>query len=582
MPYGIAEAAGSFTTSLGSVGKQDARGETILISYIRSRGLEIIPLGLRAVGFVLLLGLVVFRQPLAWLPVADTAPTWLVAIRDWEAVSMPGWLLAVGIYLAYFCVCIVNQGFYRGVEGMELHFVKHAKMVKTLLSGEWWVDWDPRVRPFAAVSTKITTLTMKPVTGTSRDNIRLMHRGSFVIRVADSFRLLREGGLSKFLEQIDNLYESIIKDRILQIPAQDFRQFLIEPAQLPEGAEQSADITTKLGRLETSDLSETLLTELSEIDEIDISKFGLDEPGSPTRHDIARSVQSLASSYGIEVLDYVPQGNMTSDEFIETLLIPLLSSIARLRQATDQLLEIRREEIDEEITATVATKRLGVLEVHKIIEEINAITAVLKNEDNSAAIVDSRRAAIENITGARLAAVTSQIESQLARVHSMEIGATGLERYMAELEGIYTDLEREVSTYAPEISTVVTDQVDADTLLPRVDVVDVILEKTGTTAALAKLGAQVAEDDARAADTARVLADIERAAQRIDIAQSVDALERELAKVTSDTGVSTARFSVENVKRMIDEISEKAGIDTDAGEDAGARAGGARVDPRTT
>ena len=563
MPFGIAEAAGSFSDSLASVGKQDARGETVLISYIRSRGLEVIPLVLRVFGFVALCGLIVVRQPFGGLPTGDGLPAWWLALQSWEAVSPVSWVVALVIYLAYFAVSLVNQGFYRGVEGMELHFTKHTRMVKTLRSGEWWIDWDPRVRPFAAVSTKITTLPMKPVTGASQDNIRLVHRGAFLVRVTDSFRLLREGGLSKFLDQIDNLYESVIKDRILQIRAQDFRQFLIEPAQLPEGAEQSADITTKLARLETSDLSEELLTELSEIDEIDISKFGLVESGAPARREIARSVEGLAASYGIEVLDYVPQGNMTSDEFVETLLIPLLSSIARLRQATDQLLEIRREEIDEEIMATVATKRLGVLEVHKIIEEINAITAVLKNADNTAAIVDSRRAAIENITGARLAAVTSQIESQLARVRSMEIGATGLERYMAELEEIYADLEREIETYAPEVTSVVTDRVDGDTLLPQVDVVDAILEKTGTAAALDKLGGQVAADDARAQETATALADIEAAAGRIDITQSVDALERELATVTSDTGVSTERFSVENVKVLIDEISEKAGIDTE-------------------
>lgn len=564
MPYGIAEARLSFTDSLGSVGKQDKRGETILIAYTRSLGLDVVPLILRALGFVALLSLILVRQPFSWLPVQPGASAWLVAIRDWEAFSLLGWSSALVIYLAYFCVCLVNQGFYRGVEGMDLHFTKHTRMVKKLLSGEWWVDWDPRVRPFAAVSTKITTLPMKPVTGTSKDNIRLVHRGAFLIRVTDSFRLLREGGLSKFLEQIDNLYASVIKDRILQIRAQDFRQFLIEPARLPDGADQSADITTKLARLETSDLSERLLTELSEIDEIDISGFGLDESPNPVRREIARRVQDLANSYGIDVLDYVPQGNMTSDEFIETLLIPLLSSIARLRQATDQLLEIRKEEIDEEIMATVATKRLGVLEVHKIIQEINAVTAVLQNEQNAAAIVESRRAAIENITEARLAAVTSQIESQLARVQSMEIGATGLERYMAELDGIYTDLEREVDGFAPEISTVVTDQVDPDTILPRVDVVDLVLDKTGTTTALEQLRSQIEEDEARARRTEAALREIEEATRRIDIADSMETLESELAKVTSSTGVSTEKFSVDNVKKMIDHISEKAGIDTDA------------------
>ena len=417
----ITETMGSFSASLGSVGKQDKQGDTVLISYTSSLGFDVIPLILRVFGFVALFSLIVLRHPFSWLPVWSGSPEILVAIREWEAVSLFKWMLALGIYLAYFCVCLVNNGFYRGVEGMELHFTKHTRMVKKLLSGEWWVDWDPRVRPFAAVSTKIATLPMGPVTGTSKDNIRLVHRGAFLIRVTDSFRLLKEGGPSKFLEQLDNLYESIIKDRILQIRAQDFRQFLIEPADLPVAADQSADITTKLARLESSDLSEQLLTDLSEIDEIDISKFGLDEPPNPARREIAESMQELASSYGIAVLDYVPQGNMTSDEFIETLLIPLLSSIARLRQATDQLLEIRKEEIDEEITATVATKRLRVLEVHKIIQEINAITAVLHNDENSAAIVESRRAAIENITGARLAAVTSQIESQLARVHSMRL-----------------------------------------------------------------------------------------------------------------------------------------------------------------
>ena len=124
--------------------------------------------------------------------------------------------------------------------------------------------------------------------------------------------------------------------------------------------------------------------------------------------------------------------------------------------------------------------------------------------------------------------------------------------------------------FAPEISAVVTDEVSPDTILPRVDVVDLLLDKTGTTVALDKLGSQVVEDEARARETEAALREIEAAAKDINISDSVERLEAQLAKVTSDTGVSTERFSVENVKKMIDHISEKAGIETDSEEGVGA------------
>ena len=105
----------------------------------------------------------------------------------------------------------------------------------------------------------------------------------------------------------------------------------------------------------------------------------LHEAEFPRRRALLDKLQDLASSYGITLLDHLPQGNLTSDDYLRTLAVGLVSSITRVRQATETLKDITEEEISEEIAAKVADVSLGVLEVERIIREIDAIKGSLQD-----------------------------------------------------------------------------------------------------------------------------------------------------------------------------------------------------------
>lgn len=555
---GVTERRAGFNESLRLIGKQDEKGAAIGISYFSGTSLKLIPLAIRVVGLVVLLGTIFFQQPFGWLPIGPDTPEAIVNLQSWQSFSTGTWLIAVVIYLMYLGVTLVKNGIYTGQPGAEIHFTRHKKIIKTLRAGEFTLIVDPRVSPYAVVSTKPFVLYMDPVEGKGRGNISLTFRGALILRVHDTFKLLEQGGFGKLLRQIEELYQSMIKDAILQVHEHRFNRFMIESVDIP--ASGKASITARLEQLESADLDVDLLTTMSEIDELDVSSFELTEVANPHRRSIIAGLQRLADAYGITVIDHVPQGSLTSEDYLKTLALPLVSSIARLRQATETLREIVQEEIDEEITASVAKKRIGALEIQKIIQEIEAVTATLRDKENQTSIVEAREAAMRNIAEGLLASVEAELDSFLARIRAKEIDTAGLDRYLTELETLYTNLEEHIAEFVPQVQGVVTDRFDQDQVLPEIDVVGELLTRTGTKEALDKLKQQL---NTSAADKQleQDIAGIEQALEKVDVESSMATILRELDKVSSDSGVSTARYSPDNVSRLIDEIAKKADVE---------------------
>ena len=556
---GVTEVKASYGEALRVIGTQDRVGNHIGIVNVSWIGLRLVGLAVRVAGLVAVASLIAVREPLAWLPIPDTAPAALVELRDWQVLSLSTWLLGVALYLIYFAIAQFKSSVFVGQSGAEIHLARHKKIVDTIRAGEFRVVLDPRVYPMAVVSTKYFLLPAARVDATTKDNITLSHTGAFFLRVKDSFRLLVKGGFPRFLQQLEKLHASAIQEEALRIGATEFNRFLVDPVALP-GRHASESITQRLRKLEQSDLSVDSLTEMSEIDELDVSSFDLTEPASPKRRAILPRLQELSEDYGIEIVDYLPMKNTVPREFLETLAVPLISSLTRLDQATEALKEIIGEEIEEEIVAKVSAKQLALLEIRKIIQEIKAVNDTLANADNRHAIVIARTTAMRNLAEGLLATVLARIEAIRATVKAKHIDTAGLERYFSEMEALLTHFERNVAQYVPALGTVVVDAITPEGLVPAIDIFDRVLEETGTKKAIDVLKREGEIDPGR---LSAATAAIERDTAEIRIDVSMDRIRRALDDVRIDSGVSTESYQPDKIMARITEIEKDAGV-TDA------------------
>jgi hypothetical protein len=261
--------------------------------------------------------------------------------------------------------------------------------------------------------------------------------------------------------------------------------------------------------------------------------------------------------------------NTVPKEFLETLAVPLISSLTRLDQATEALKEIIGEEIEEEIVAKVSAKQLALLEIRKIIQEIKAINGTLADDTNRHSIVVARTTAMKNLAEGLLATVLTKIEGIRATVRAKHIDTAGLERYFSEMEALLTHLEANVAQYVPAMGTVVLDAITPEGLVPTIDIFERVFEQTGTRQALEVLKRDEQLDTGRLGDATAII-DRETADIRIDT--FMDRIRRELDEVRIDSGVSTDAYQPDKVMARITEIEKDAGVtDTDHTQAAGAR-----------
>jgi hypothetical protein len=545
---GVTEKEGSYQEALRKIGQQDEDGQTIGIVYVTSSGVfRFFPTFFRTLGLLFVLSLYSLHQPLSFLPID--------ALANWDVVSLTTWGTAVVLYLLYFAFSMVKDNLYTGQPGAEIHFMKHEKVVKTLRPGEWTFVLDPRVSPYAVVSTKLMVLEMPEITGNTSENITQSTAGASDARERH-YRLIERGGFGKFLRQLSEVYESVIKDEVLEIDARAFNQFMVEQVAVPDIEEES--VTERLDNLESSNLSLDFLTEASQIEEIDISQFDLEESENPDRRRILPRLQRLGSEYGIEILDHIPVGNLTSGDYLRTLALPLVSSITRLRQATETLREITEEEIDEEIQARVAKLKLAVGETDRVLREIRSMMETLRDPENKEAIMEARETAIENAAQEEIASAMSLIESLQAQIRAQEMSTIGaIERFNSEWEQILGELEEKLEEYVPEVRSVVVDGVNED-IIPGVDVVERVLKDTGTLDQLEDLLDSEIDGAFDEDEMAAIIEEIESKAEEVDVDRIMTRLEDALEEISSESEISTDRFALENVEERLHRISESA------------------------
>ena len=545
---GTAEIKTNVGSALRRIGKQNDQGETVGIAYLERGGLQMIPVVLRVLGFVLVLSLYFLQRPLAVLGVVPGLET----LANTRLISPWQYGLAILIYAVYFVATLMRSGFFKGQPGVELHFTKHQRIVRTLKAGQSTLVLDPRVRPYAAVSTKPFVLDMRQIEGTTGDNISLSYKGALIAQVEDTYRLVERGGFEVFCTQLEELFESVIKDEMLSISARDFNRFLVERAAFPEGdAVDEESLTDRLADLEKEDLSPELLSKIASIAELDVSRFVLDESGSPRRRVLLAKLQDLASSYGITLLDHLPQGNLTSDDYLRTLAVGLVSSITRVRQATETLKDITEEEISEEIAAKVADVSLGVLEVERIIREIDAIKGSLQNQATETQIIRARQAAIDNIVSSYLIPALSQVSTLKEQVRARSVQSAGLETYIQKQGELLTRLEQQLGNL-PRVSRVVTDQTDVKQMVTQGDLLGALLQESDITAVL---------QEYKRRGLARLEGQSQEAleAYKLDVDALMNQLSRALEEVPTDSG-TRVEYTPESVKRKVEEITAKTSV----------------------
>lgn len=551
---GVSECDARYDEALKLIGKQDENGRTISICYFTWWGLQMAPIVLRLFFFLFLFSMLIFRQPFAWVPLH----TPFGFLHNIEVFSWTTWILAMLIYTVYFAVSLLQSSIYTGLPGAEIHFARHKKIINTLKPGQYFLNFDFRIKPYAVVSTKPIALEMPAVEGNTRDNISLTFRGALILRVSDSYKLLVEGGLEKFIRQLKRSYESMLKDLIISVEAKDFNRFLIE--EVSTSQQRKEDVSKKLELLGKTDLTIEFLSELTEIDEVDVATFDLRESHQPQRRSILDGLQQLAANYGLEIIDHLPLGNTTSENYLKSLALPLANSITRLEQSTDTLKEITEEEISEEISANVADKEIGVLEIRKIIKEIESITATLRDPDNELAVVQAKTIAMENTQQTILGPKISEIEALIAQVQAKVIDTAGLERYMSEVETLLAWVEERKDELVPQIDQVMVSKLESGTFLPDIDILETLLEHTGTNRAFAALRQQAERKTDYSSMEAEIHA-LEAKAASINVEASVRQIQQTLGQITSDSGISTEEYSPENVSHKIDEIARKADLD---------------------
>lgn len=553
---GVSQSESGFGTALKTCGTLDQDGNTIGIVNVQWSGFRWVPIGIRVAVFFGLLLMVFFRTPLGFLPGDALGIEWMSSLEHWEVFSIGTWVLALVLYLVYFAGTIVRSKLYRGVPGVEMFFSRYGKVVKTVKPGEFAAIVDPRVAPSTVISRKPMVIDLAVDATQTKENIKISTHGALVFRVVDAFRLFEQGGFDKFLTQLRGVYLSVQQDRVLRYSATQFNRYMIEAATPPAKDHSRPNIDERLDKQGNSPLTPELVMELSDIDEIDMSCFGLEEPAACERHSILPSFRKLGEDFGIEVIDYIPQGNQVVDlDYFATRALPLVQSIQRLRQSADILAQTVRQEVDEEITAQVAFKQRGYLEIQRLANELRSVIDTLKDEKNQKAIIDATIATMSNKVRGVLAEQLARIDALLTRVSAQQINAAGLEKFIDEYDQMLGLLESGLADGTPRVSRVVTSAITSSSVSPSVDIVASILDASQHAAVLEKMkdgSLLLNQKDAERLD--EVVRLIRSTASEIAPEDVIQQLRDALSQVRSDNGIDTTRYSPESVSARIARI----------------------------
>jgi hypothetical protein len=552
MGMDVTESTGSFNSAIAKCATMNESGKTIGIVNVTGINMMWVSLVAKLLGYIPILILFKFQTPFGFLPGERFGIEWMRQLEQWEAFSVFTWFTLLILYTVWVAVSFLRSNLHRGIPGVDQIFARYGKVVRTVKPGEGWVNIDPRVQPTAVVSRKPLLMDLDPIESPAKENVKIETHGTIVFRVNDSFLLFEQGGFKTFFEQMNGLYASLQRDRILQSSARTFNQFMIEPARCSHDGTTSID--RRLERLEATQLSIRLVNEMSEIGELDLSKMGLVESDDPERRRILPSLNGLASRYGIEIIDYIPQGNLVEADFFGQLAVDLVRSIQRLHQATNILADTLRQEIDQEITARVSHIKRGGLEIDRLCGELESVKGALEDPAQQQKVIGATEKQMKGIVDAILAEYLARVEGLMSRIASNQINVAGIERFIGEYEMLLKSLEDGLITALPKVGRVVVDGLQSKNLVAETDIVELILNHSGIMPILEELKkSTVGREDLNPVE------DIKTETEKLKSGSLIQRIQKELNEVSLSTGLNMDQYAPTEIQRKIEEIETNAG-----------------------
>lgn len=551
------------------IGTVDENGDNIGIVDIQLRVFHKLPTLIMLIFLVPVLAGYFFQTPLSWIPInAEPYTTWHT-IKYFQVFTLGSWILAVIAYIFFaFCVLLKNN-FYSGVEGAYIVFQRYGKIVKILTPGSCWINFDWRITPEYVVSSKKFILSMPRVQGKEKSNHTMHHSGALIAHIEkpdDAHKLISKGGFKNVITALIAIYTPSVKDLLKTTTADTFNTFLVEPI---GNAAILKDDSRELDEISKQNLSIELIEKLARIDNVDIGSIDLTEIGG-VRDIILPMLAIVAKEYGIKLEEYVPFGNSVNEDFLSTKVIGLISILERLKQASDNLYDIINEEWDEDIQSAVAGKKVGALEIKKIIDEMVVLMTTMLNASNINNIFEQKSKAIQNIMEGHIGSILAEIETLQNKISSKSIEMTGLELYITELDGFIKSLDTKESIKAlvPKIETVFISDMSQGSMLPTVDAINAMLEVTGMDKVLDRLKEELEPSGTKTQngnleEIEKQVSEIQSEASAIKIENVLADLQEKMDAVKGDSGMDITAFKWDSIKARIDNIKECAGVEDD-------------------
>lgn len=561
---GIAEINKTLNSALKMIATQDEEGRTIAITHIKRSGMSTVAWTIRILFGLFLLSSIIFQQPFDLLlpdffiskAYYSWGWEWPKNLAEWKIFSWFSYVVTILLFGVYLALNWFKNRYYTTVPGTVMHFEKHDKMMMEVNPNEIKVALDPRIRPSAIVTTKPMPIEMPEVNADCQDQISIFTKHALILRATNTYTLLERGGFKKFLPQLAEKYISVVRDLVIKSESTNFNTFLIDPVNI----EHIADSDRKtLDQLNEAELSVKLIREVSEIDELNISKINFDNTAASKRQLIIDALQDLATAYGCEIMECIPVGNGIDSKNLTNLATPLLSALERLKQQTEILKDIKEEEFSAEIDASIANKKIGLLEISKIIQEITSTKETLEDDKNKRSIIAAKTSAINNTADEHLTPVISKIEGMIAQVKAMGIDTAAYERFLTEMTSLIEYLEENATKLTPEIESVIVNGEKPADIIPQFDAVQEMLESTGIEKAINGL-IDDKEDQGEQVDVTAKLEKISEEVAKVNPDDVVVSIQDALDNISTSTGVSIEAYSPDAVQEKINNITKKADI----------------------
>ncbi len=201
---------------------------------------------------------------------------------------------------------------------------------------------------------------------------------------------------------------------------------------------------------------------------------------------------------------------------------------------------------------------MGVLEVERIIREIDAIKGSLQDDATETQIIRARQAAIDNIVSSYLTPALSQVSTLKEQVRARSVQSAGLETYIQKQNELLERLDTHIDTL-PRVSRVVTDQTDVRDAVMQGDLLGALLDESDIRAVLQEY-------------KRRGLARLEGSSQdaleayKLDVDTLMSELSSALEDIATDSGTHI-EYTPESVKRKVEVITAKASAPETGGAD---------------